>query len=68
MLNQLINNKSPSTIDELMDQILDLKGPLHKHIDFFMEIPHQSTFCGKRILQSEEFWTLYLIIFNTLNT
>ncbi|CAK73844.1 unnamed protein product (macronuclear) [Paramecium tetraurelia] len=63
----LTQHQSQSTIDGLMDYVFDITSPLLKHIEFPMQIPYQTTFCGKRILQTIEFWTLYQIIFYLLN-
>ncbi|CAD8064325.1 unnamed protein product [Paramecium primaurelia] len=63
----LTQYQSQQTIDGLMDYVFDITSPLLKHIEFPMQIPYQTTFCGKRILQTIEFWTLYQIIFYLLN-
>ncbi|CAD8165018.1 unnamed protein product [Paramecium octaurelia] len=66
-ISLLTQHQSQQTIDGLMDYVFDITSPLLKHIEFPMQIPYQTTFCGKRILQTIEFWTLYQIIFYLLN-
>ncbi|CAD8089225.1 unnamed protein product [Paramecium sonneborni] len=59
--------QSQQTIDGLMDYVFEISSPLLKHLEFPMQIPYSRTFCGQKILQSIEFWTLYQIIFYLLN-